>query len=265
MKSDLTRNTILLLLMLFATDVSAQEAAGALSESSQKSKTPDLSGIWAQKVVLTAVSDPPIVSNVTTETITYLRVEIDQKSAADIKLKTTACAVDIKSDFKRIRTIVPQAFVNALGTTSRKGKLLRSGEQFYLDVAPNVQVTGAQLRQPESENLPTKPDDFRVTDPDRDQKPGVTLGIEGLVDGKIYVVQRGKDTYRGKVDPAGKIRGKVRWESEQVVLDSTSIFLGDPPPTWPHKDASRSYFEMKRLKKDLSCAQIKASKDRLFR
>lgn len=260
MKLSLTRPVLVICAMLLTSHAVAQETA-----PETESKPPDLSGVWAQKIVLTAVSDPPIVSNVTTETITYLRVEIDQKSASDIRLKTTACDIDIKSDFKRIRTIVPRAFIKAQGTTSRKAKLVISGEDVFLDVAQNVQVTGATLRQPSSESLPTQPDDFRVTDPDKDKKPGVTLEIRGLVDGKIYVVQRGKDAYRGNVDSDKRIHGEVRWESEQVVLDSTSIFLGDPPPTWVHPDASLSYFDMRRLDKDMSCAQIKANKKQLFR
>ena len=40
--------------------------------------TPSLQGRWAKKVVMTAVSDPPIVGKVTSRTVTLLRVDLSQ-------------------------------------------------------------------------------------------------------------------------------------------------------------------------------------------
>ncbi len=263
MKVLLTRITIFLFALLVTIHAQAQEKTVEVDVATN-SQTTDLSGVWVQKMVLTAVSKPPVVSKVTTETITYLRIEIEQKSAADIRMTATVCDVDINSDFKRLRTIVSSGFIKALGTTLRTAKIVQSDGKSFLEVAQNVQVIGAALREPGSEILPTQSDDFRVTDQDKDGKPGVTVRIEGLINGDIYVVQRGKDSYRGLIDANDLIRGEVRWENEQVVLGSTSMFLGNVPPTWVHKDPARSYFEMKRLKENLSCAQIKANKDKLF-
>jgi hypothetical protein len=245
-------------------DSASREENPAGASAPQPSLPVDLSGVWAQKLVITAVSNPPIVDPVTTATTTYLRVEIDQDPAGKLALKTAVCDISIQSDFDRIRTVIPDRFVAALNETRRTGSLIRVNDELHLKVAPHTEVLGATLRQPRTEALPSDADDFRVTDPDGDDKPGMTVRVEGLIDGAIYIVQRGRDAYRGKLLSANRIRGRVRWSNEQVVLDSTSIFLGDPPPTRAHPDPARSFFEMRRLKGPASCAGILAGRKTLF-
>jgi hypothetical protein len=187
----------------------------------------------------------------------------DQQGA--LTLKSTVCDISIKSDFDGIRTVIPDRFIAALSETTRVGKITQSTLGPMLSVAPHTEVVGASLRQPETERLPTRPDDFRVTDPDKDGRPGITIRIEGLVDGDIYVVQRGRDAYAGRFVSDDRVRGTVQWSAEQVVLDSTSIFLGDPPPTRPHNDPSRSSFEMVRLDDAATCSKIASGKATIFR
>ena len=62
------------------------------------------------------------------------------------------------------------------------------GEQWIFGHA--VQVQGAHLVMPNSEALPADAADPRVFDQDQDGLPGVTVLIEGILDGSVQVVQR---------------------------------------------------------------------------
>ena len=218
---------------------------------------PELGGWWAQKMVLTAVSDPPFVGTVTNETINYLLIRVTQ-DGRQLTLKSQVCDVDVDSDFTKVRTIIPDAFADALPDSTRTGELTRRDNRWRLEVDRVLNVVGARLREPTSERLPTSADDPRVVDGDDDGRPGLTVKIRGMVNGKIFVVQRGWDAYSGTIFSEERIRGDVRWSTEQKVLGSTSIFLGDQPPTEPHEDADRSFFEMVRLDGSPSCSDVSA-------
>lgn len=244
---------------------SPEEGARATSSTSEtrRSFPPDLEGVWAQKLVQTAITDVPVFGESTTETITYLRVELDQ-SGRNFELQSRVCEMDIRSDVDVFETIVPRAFVDALPDTKRQGRLLRDGEDVQFRVERHVEVRGARLRSPEHEYLPDSPSDARVVDADDDGHPGLTLRIDGVVSGDIYIVQRGWDRYLGNVVSNRRMTGRVEWNSEQNVLDSTSIFLGDQPPTRPHPKAERNRVEFVRLDAGADCEDVVSKRGELF-
>jgi hypothetical protein len=51
----------------------------------------------------------------------------------------------------------------------------------------------------------------------------------------------------------------VRWSTEQTVLGSNNLFLRSQPPTEPHDDPDRSFFEMVRLDGAPSCSDVSPS------
>jgi hypothetical protein len=223
---------------------------------------PDISGAWAQRVVTTAISDVPIVGEVTTQTISLQKVNVAQKGAK-LELTTQVCAIDVNSSVDVIETHIPDRFVAAMGVGKREAKLIeRDGDVFVL-VPRKTETLGVRLRDPKNEYLPTKTDDPRVYDQDKDGHPGVTVRVSGLIDGSLYLVHRGWDRLWGKIKTKDRIVGSVKWDLEQVVLDSTSVFLGDPPNSRADPTASRNFFRMKRLSKGADCADILKIKARL--
>jgi hypothetical protein len=238
------------------TSTGAPASPASSSEGVRRSKAvPDVDGWWAQKMVLTAVSDPPFVGEVTNETINYLLVRVDQQGR-DLTLYNQVCDVDIDSSFTKVRTIIPDAFAEALPDSQRSGELVRRDGRWRVQVDRLLSVVGAQLREPTSERLPTSTDDPRVVDADEDGNPGLTVKIRGMVNGELYVVQRGWDTYSGLVASRERIRGDVRWSTEQTVLGSNNMFLRSQPPTEPHDNPDRSFFEMIRLDGTPSCDDV---------
>lgn len=224
---------------------------------------PDLSGRWAQKIVMTSVAEVPVVGRVTSRTISLLRVDIDQ-DGRDLTLDTSTCDVDVSSDVTSVRPEVPRAFVETIPDERREGRVMPTDDGWSIDIGKSLSVIGASLRAPATETLPTAPDDPRVTDPDDDAHPGVTIRVEGLIDGELYIVQRAHDAYTGQVVESGRIRGRVTWNTKQVVLDSNSIFLGDGPDNRPHPDADKSHFNLVRASEQTDCEEIISRRDRLF-
>jgi len=238
-------------------------AAPGSAAASSPDDPPDLSGTWAKKVVMTSVSDPPVVGEVTSRTVTYLRYEISQ-AGPNLQIDSETCDVSIRSDSSTVDTILPDAFVRALPNRARSAKLLDAGGSPVLVFDRRYAILGSRLREPTEERLPDSPDDSRVVDADDDGHPGVTVRIDGMVEGEIYVAQRAWDEYRARVHDTRRIVGRVHWKNEQVVLDANSAFLQTQPPTEARPDHPDSYFEMVRISSQLDCSEIPERAGELF-
>lgn len=233
------------------------------SESAETSSTPNLDGTWAQQVVTTAVSKVPIVGKVVTRTVSVQKVDISQKGDK-IEMQTRVCAIKVHSSVDVVETHIPDRFVAAMGVVKRPAKLVEKDGAYHLHVPKKTEVLGMRLRSPSSENLPTETDDPRVFDQDGDGHPGVTVKVSGIIDGSLYIVHRGWDRLRGKLSGTNSIDGDVTWSLEQKVVDSTSIFLGDPPESRAHKSKKKNHFKMRRVKNGTDCDTIVKRRARLF-
>lgn len=227
-------------------------------EATADAGIPDLSGTWAQKIVLSSVSDPPVVGTVKSTTTTYLLYEIRQRDR-EVEIERTICDVQMESDSSMVEPELPNLFVDALPEEDRAGRIDREGGSAVLVVERSESVLGADLRAPISERLPTSAEDSRVTDVDGDGEPGATVRIRGIVSGEIYVVQRAWNRFRGRLDSTGRIAGRVEWQLDQEVVGSSSIFLRNQPPTRPHPDGAKSYFEMVRVDSGATCSELMGS------
>lgn len=224
---------------------------------------PDLAGRWAKKVVLTSVATPPVVGKVTSRMETHLIVDVDQ-SGRQVVLQPETCDVAINSDFKLVRTVLPNEFTRAVPDERRDGLIVGEKGDFRLHINRNRTVVGASLREPSSEVLPSKPNDPRVVDADQDGKPGITIEIEGLVQGRVFLVQRAWDLYDADVTTSDKIEGTVDWNVEQAILGSSSVFLRKPPAVRPHPDPAKSRFEMVRVSSKSDCSDVLERRKELF-
>jgi hypothetical protein len=223
---------------------------------------PDVSGRWAQKQVTTSVSDIPIVGEIETRTIAYLLVDIEQEGSA-LEVTSKVCTISIDSDIKKVRSVVPEAMIDAIGTTTKKARLERTRDGKVRFFQPrSTDVLGVKLDSIK-EPLPTDAEDSRVVDADKDGKPGVTVRIEGLIDGAVYVIQRSWSILRGLATD-DQIDGAVTWRTEQVVLDATSSLLNSNPDARPHANRDRHYFRTTRVGSQTDCSNIIKARKRLF-
>ncbi|MFB6262444.1 MAG: hypothetical protein ABEL76_02290 [Bradymonadaceae bacterium] len=231
--------------------------------SEHHSETPNLTGHWAQKIVLTSVSDVPVLGRIETRTVSYLRVDIEQQETR-LKWNAETCDATLRAGVGAIRTVLPDAFVRAIRTPTRRGRVTRRGGGWQLIVAPRTTVLGATLDATESAPLPTSPTDEAVVDADDDGEPGVTIRLKGLIRARLFVVQRSTDAYRASIDSADRLSGRVDWHADRRLLRSTSPFIGDGPPSRPHPDPDRSWFELVRLERPIDCSRLLSRRSELF-
>ena len=243
-----------------------REASGGGSEEGSP-VAPDVGGSWAILQVTSAITEVPLMGDVVSDTISIGRLDIEQKGLK-LSLQEKVCDLRLRSEASKVRTAIPQAFIRAIPVLRTRARLVEPEEPsgaFGFERGPSWMVLGAKLTRPTDEALPTEEEDPRVYDQDRDGHPGVTVEVEGLISGKIYLVQRGWNKLRGTHDPERhRIQGRIQWSSEQTILDSTSLFLASQPTTRVNPDGARNHFIAKRLSKRASCGAILKSTQKLF-
>ena len=165
------------------------------------------------------------------------------RSGSELVMVQKTRSLQVESSTSVVRTIIPDAFVASLPEVRRRGELRRRGDKVEVVFPRHVTSQGVHLRDSDSESLPTTADDGRVFDQDGDGNPGLTVRIEGVVSGNLYVIRRGWDEWHGIIDDSGEVQGSIRWDMDQVILGATSRFLRSQPQTSP--DNEKSYFRMR--------------------
>ncbi len=224
---------------------------------------PDLSGTWAQLQVHASLSEIPVVGNIKSKTVSLLLMKIRQNSD-ELSLEIQPCDVSIDSDVKQVVTRVPRAMVQALGTSKVRATLARGNQHWRFEQQRHVSILGARLKNPSADMLPTWARDYRVVDADKDGNPGVTVEIDGMIEGAIYLVQRSITQLRGLVEDNDKVNGLVAWSTEQSILGATSRLLESQPATRPDPDSTRSYFQMRRVESTTTCSDLRKNAAKLF-
>lgn len=207
-------------------------------------------GRWVFVQRMTSVASVPVVGDVeATTTVLSLHDLVDDDGHLHGQGKI--CQIEIDSGSDLVETIIPIAFRKALPPPVVDAQIGLEDGVLKLRQAKRTVVVGAKLEDVDGEALPTKPTDPRVFDQDSDERPGVTIRVEGLVSGDMYIVQRSWTKLDGALLTDGSFGGRLSFSTEQVVLDSTSPFLGDPPKSRPLP--KKSWFRIARLDKDATC------------
>lgn len=120
------------------------------------------------------------------------------------------------------------------------------------------EVLGANLQRPDNESLPTVASDPRVLDQDGDGEPGVTISVRGLIDGEVFVAQKGWSELRPESVSVDRIAGRVIWRQMQTVLGASSRFLASGPTTRPDPAPGANWFVAVRVPKGADCAAVNA-------
>lgn len=221
----------------------------------------DISGVWAQLVVNSQLSDVPFAGRVRQQTISVQRVVIAQNGET-VAMEAQTCALEFVSGTPLVQLIFPERFVNSLGIDKKRAQM--SGSEF---VQPRTTyLRGVRLQDPERDPLPTDPKDSRVFDQDGDGNPGMTIkaSVVGLFNADIYIVQRDWNVLRGRLTSSTTLDGLVEWGSEQVILGATNSIFLNPNPTFPDPNPNNSFFRSTRVSAETSCEQIRAQRDKLF-
>lgn len=230
---------------------------------STEATAPDLTGTWAQLVVHRSLSAIPVVGDVASETTTRLLVMLTQEGGL-VQARAKVCGMHIDGS-KLVRTSIPPALVRAMPEQSWQTSLSASDGKLQLAPWSRWDVLGARLSAPDSEKLPTEASDTRVFDQDGDGKPGVTVAVRGMIDGEIFVTQKGWSELRPDRVTADSISGSVRWRQTQTILGASSRFLSSGPDTRPDPKPEANWFSAGRMTAGASCAEVSALPASFFR
>ena len=225
---------------------------------------PNLAGTWAQQQVTHTITDVAIAGEIRSTTTSLLLLDVTQKGAT-LSVTERLCDVHIKSEFDKLRTIIPQRFLHALSGTTRQVTLKRKGDAWTYTQHPRLVVQGATLKDPKKDALPKDEDDPRLTDPDGDGKPGLTVLLRGIIDGEVYLVQRGWNKLVGTLTGTTRIKGEMVWAMEQSVVDASRLLLDSTPKTRREKGANQHTFAMVKVKKGTSCSALRSGATALFK
>ncbi len=243
----------------------ALATSGACRAEAAPSDLPDLSGRWAILQVASQIGVVPIVGE-RTRTTTSVAIALVTQEGNVVRGTQAACSTTIDPGTSLVRMEISDAFVLSMPQAVWSA-VLEPSEGGYSFVRPWMTVvSGAILEDPETDSLPTSPDDPRVIDQDEDGKPGLTVRVVvmGFISGEVYVVQRDRSRLSGTVLGPGAIDGLVEWTSEQSVLGaSSSMFLAG---TAARVDpvAENSYFRARRVDNDATCADLTEMAAALF-
>jgi len=248
----------LILPLLFACAAQASPVAPARSDT-----IPLPEGSYASRQVMTSRTSPgPRSRPIPVRTIALALHDIS-RTGDEVHVETRFCAVR-QDPIGRVRTVLDSTFVGALPTW-RSLAIVDGEGPWRVRVEEHAAVVGAELTDPAMDPLPRDSDDPRVTDPDGDGHPGITIRVEGLVSGEIYLVQRMVRGLDGELTADGRMTGHVVGTNEQQTLGASNFMLRAFTPTFvPDPSPERNWFEWAPVSDRETCADVVAGEERIF-
>ena len=219
----------------------------------------DLTGRWILRQETATLSRVAVVGRVRTVTRSWVLYDLTHQGERlfgsgrllDIQVAQGASPVTIR---------FPEAFRQAMPPSRLDATLRREAQRLRLIQPRAWTVLGARLTDPIREPLPLEASDPRVWDQDGDGHPGVTIEIEGMVRGRVYVAQRSWSELDGERSGPDRFTGRVRFGEEQVILGASSRFLKKAPKNTP--DPTNSRFVLLRVADDATDREALAALER---
>lgn len=210
----------------------------------------DYSGTYVMVQEAVSVTELPVLKDIVATVRTVGVVELSH-SGRRLRGEGKICELAMKSSSLLVKTSFPSAFRRALPKLRVDARLTSAGGAVRLEQGWRTAVLGARLKNPLTDALPTKAEDARVFDHDRDGKPGVTVVVSGFVSGEVYLVQRSRSRLSGHRQGDG-FSGKLQFKNEQKVVGASSSLLDRDPGAVP--DLARSRFHLQRVSGPITCA-----------
>lgn len=204
----------------------------------------------------------PRLGRIRVRTVALARHTV-RREADEIRVSTQFC--DVRQDkIGPAGTVLDSAFVAALPSWEATATIDGTGP-WEVSTSRFVAVVGAELEDPENDPLPADSEDPRVTDPDGDGKPGLTVRVEGVVNGGVYVVQRIERALEGRLTADGRMSGTVIGSNQQKKLGASNFILRAFTPTFvPDTEAEHNPFSWAPVEPGTDCRTILAQEGRLF-
>ena len=220
-------------------------------------------GMYASRQIMTASTRPgPRLGRIRVRTVA-LAIHRVWREADTVRVSTKFC--DVRQDrIGPAGTVLDSAFIASLPEWESAVTIEGEGP-WSVRTGDYVAVVGAELEDPAADPLPTDPDDSRVTDPDGDGQPGLTVRIEGVVSGGVYVVQRIERALEGTLTSDGRMTGTVIGSNQQAKLGASNFILRAFTPTFiADTEPEHNPFSWAPVSPDADCARVVEAEAALF-
>lgn len=228
------------------------------------SDLPDLNGSWVNLIVFKGKAKPPIIDPPIAWAIMVSKATIEQNGKI-VSSENEMCRLKVGNNSPMLTAVVPDSYAKALDIVNKTAYLSENENGDILFHQPKIwEVRACSLDDPENDELPTKLDDPRVSDPDNTGCNGLRMGSSGVVNGWAEITQKVSTILDGKIENNGEIRGLVQWSEDQGVLWTDNIMLSQGAPTYPAGDPAESLFIYKKIDPEHDCDWIYKNSAALF-
>lgn len=242
-----------------STDTGSDTSTDTGSDTDNSGEGPtstNIQGTWAMLEVQTAVV------NVIGTTMEQFSHNYFLVTVTEDKISAKLCDWVTADDTKIYETVMPQSLMDILAPLDRSYTV---AEDFSFTTNVGARTMGINLADPFEDVMPTDKADSRLIDQDNDGEPGVTLLIQGNIQGRLFNAIRHKASLSGKLLSDTHIKGLTTWTSDQLALGGEPEFIAKQEiQQVPSLDASKSHFEMFKVEANDDCAAIKAKRQSLF-
>jgi hypothetical protein len=208
---------------------------------------------WVAVQRLVSETDVPVIGKVRSDTWVVALVDL-RKGPDRVAGQGPICAMWVDGP-PLVKTVLPDAFRRAVSPFRVDAKRTVNADTEVWTQGIQWAVHGATVRDAQKSPLPQASSDGRVSDPDGDGSPGLTVQVRGIVDGDVHVIHRGGMGWTTTANATGTHAGGVSFEQEQVVLGATSRWLESPLSPQPRADLSRIWLEQ--VSETSDCAKAK--------
>jgi hypothetical protein len=228
-------------------------------------------GAYASRQIVTSRTQPgPRSRPIAVRTIGLLLHHVRREGDRTL-VHSRYCALR-QDPIGNVRTVIGPGFLRSLPAWDAPAEVSDPEDghspdvgALHVVVVPHAEVVGARLGDPARDPLPQQPDDPRVTDPDEDGHPGVTVRVEGFVKGEVYMVQRLVRGLDGTLRPDGRMSGHVLGDNEERTLGASNLLLKVFTPSFrPDPDPERNTFTWVPVPEGTDCAALEAGEEALF-
>ncbi len=242
------------------------------AEMTQEDFMNSVEGRYAHYDIVAYYSDMGLMGVFKNLIISYGFTTFEQE---DGKLKITDrfCHSEQISN-QNFTTTVPDALTQAIIPDSTFMEIRQADDGSFTLYRPQTPtLLGIEYDDPYNTPLPEsiKPDDPRLVDADSDGNPGVTVFIDMFnKTEKLYIARREIFAFEASLMESGNIEGIVIDNSEQLIIDATSLLLKNQTGEWLQfrgengDDYSLSPILLVPIDESYDCVKLMQERDSFF-
>ncbi len=242
-----------------------------------------LTGVWVQELYLSADANVPVVNDVKSATMKYVRIEIVEKDGHLVLKDMLPCAMETHitegdAISKTIKTYFPENFLtrffyagpHQLKTPLACFDISGTPDNFNFQMNRWYEMRGAHIYDEDGNfildvetEMITSNDDPRIFDHSEDGRPGSTFEIQSsIASGFVWGVIMNFMELTVINGSGTSLSGTVDWNEISHTIDSSHYLFKAERTTTARPDESS--FKMVKLDEPLSCEEIEPILEELF-